>query len=605
MIGYRARGTRMFFLTLFAAALCACSAAFSNNIPRKPANVQVPPAATTYSSVSIIWDKPPHDESVTGYRVYIDGELLGETAPNETYYTIDGLMPDTEYVLAVSALSGKNESERSDEARARTDKKGIVRDITGPPYHARGDGRTLCTEAIQKAIDDCNANDIVLIPEGGVFLTGALDLKSNMTLEVNGTILGSKYAEDYEKANLNDDSPLSGAENIRGGTSEGAVYTGDAPKRLIWSRIEGWEQYSYRSLINIGFLSEDVEYAVEKGHVCSNVKICGTGTITGDGEREYCTQTKGDATHLARDESEMADAFYDMANSEADESDIRRRIRGRLINVSNATDIYVKGITIANPPCWSMHMVYSDRVTTSGCSFESRGCQNGDGWDPDSSTNCTIFDCDFDTGDDCIAIKSGKNPEGNVINRPSKNIRIIGCRSTGGNGIAAGSEMSGGIDGVQVRDCSFSNTWYGIELKANEDRGGYIMNIDVSDSTIDQILVHSVTYNADGVSAGRKPVFKDMRFENLNVVGCAGGSTWLDTSIQISGFEPDAGDDYYVANIGFEDIVLGTDGNALQNVSLDHCREITFDNVRQADGGEPGYNAVNAEYSVNGRKFSQ
>lgn len=82
---------------------------------------------------------------------------------------------------------------------AKTDKEGKVHDVRKAPYNAKGDGITLDTEAIQSAIDACEDNDVVLIPEEYTFLTGALDLKSNMTLEVNGTLLSSKNASDFEK----------------------------------------------------------------------------------------------------------------------------------------------------------------------------------------------------------------------------------------------------------------------------------------------------------------------------------------------------------------------------------------------------------------------
>lgn len=90
--------------------------------------------------------------------------------------------------------------------------------------------------------------------------------------------------------------------------------------------------------------------------------------------------------------------------------------------MSNAQNVYIKGVTVAKPPMWTVHMIYSDSVTTNGVTFSTSGYRNGDGWDPDSSTNCTIFGCDFSTGDDCIAIKSGKNPEGNDVAGPSENI---------------------------------------------------------------------------------------------------------------------------------------------------------------------------------------
>lgn len=164
-----------------------------------PVKLQVPAAATTYSSISVLWDKPEDYKQITGYRVYMNGEPVFETAANETYYTAERLEPDTEYKLSVSALTENDESELSEQITARTDAKGTVRDVTAVPYNAAGDGVTLDTAAIQAAIDDCEKNDIVLIPEGKTFLTGALDLKSDMTLEVNGTLLSSMNAEDFEK----------------------------------------------------------------------------------------------------------------------------------------------------------------------------------------------------------------------------------------------------------------------------------------------------------------------------------------------------------------------------------------------------------------------
>ena len=131
----------------------------------------------------------------------------------------------------------------------------------------------------------------MLIPEGYTFLTGALDLKSDMTLEVNGTLLSSPNAEDFEKR------PGDGAV-YEGGTAEGLIYTEEAPKRLIWSRIEGWEQYCYRSLINIGSLDEDTDYSADTGYVCENVKICGNGTITGDSYRGSYAPISGNAAAL-------------------------------------------------------------------------------------------------------------------------------------------------------------------------------------------------------------------------------------------------------------------------------------------------------------------
>lgn len=564
--------------------------------PSAPVNVSVPAAATTYSSVSIIWEKPSEYKEITGYKVYIDGNPLSVTAANETYYTADNLEPDTEYTFTVTSLIGENESEKSNAITAKTDIKGTVHNVMNAPYNAVGDGNTLDTAAIQSAIDACEDNDIVLIPEEYTFLTGALDLKSNMTLEVNGTILSSKNPTDFEKKS--DET-----KTYASGTATGAVYTEEAPKRLIWSRIEGWEQYSYRSLINIGYLNKDTDYATDKNYVCVNVKIIGKGTITGDDYRANYAPIKGYATALAIDEGKSADTFYDISASETSEDNIRSRIRGRLINVSNAQNVYIKGVTVAKPPMWTVHMIYSDNITTNGVTFNTSGYRNGDGWDPDSSTNCTIYNCSFNTGDDCVAIKSGKNPEGNAVARPSENIKVIGCTSEGGLGLAVGSEMSGGVSGVYVRDCVLSNTRYGIELKANKVRGGYIKDFHVLDSTVDRILIHSVTYNADGEPAMESPVFSDMSFKNMNILGYSSekSNPWISTSIEMEGFTNDIGsDDYYIKNISFEDIIVGTDKNITQNISMKYCRDISFNDVIQSDGAIPLYSNTDTTFTVDG-----
>ena len=123
-------------------------------------------------------------------------------------------------------------------------------------------------------------------------------------------------------------------------------------------------------------------------------------------------------------------------------------------------------------------MIYSDNIVTNDCTFISEGVHNGDGWDPDSSTNCTIFACTFFTGDDSVAIKSGKNPEGNIINKPCKHIRVFDCVTKYGHGICMGSEMSGGIEDVKIWDCDLENSVYGIEIKGTKKRGGYVIEDD-------------------------------------------------------------------------------------------------------------------------------
>ena len=132
---------------------------------------------------------------------------------------------------------------------------------------------------------------------------------------------------------------------------------------------------------------------------------------------------------------EQLEALGEQIKECENERTIPGRVRPRLINMSNCQNIILSGVTLRNGASWNVHMIYSDTIVTNHCTFYSENVWNGDGWDPDSSTNCTIFDCNFYTGDDSIAIKSGKNPEGNKIGRPTKHIRIFDCRSAYGHGI--------------------------------------------------------------------------------------------------------------------------------------------------------------------------
>ena len=91
--------------------------------------------------------------------------------------------------------------------------------------------------------------------------------------------------------------------------------------------------------------------------------------------------------------------------------------------MSNCQNVELAGVTLRDGACWNIHMIYCDHVVTHDCTFYSHGIWNGDGWDPDSSSDCVIFGCLFNTGDDSVSIKSGKNPQGNEVNIPTKGVR--------------------------------------------------------------------------------------------------------------------------------------------------------------------------------------
>ena len=255
------------------------------------------------------------------------------------------------------------------------------------------------------------------------------------------------------------------------------------------------------------------------------------------------------------------------------------RARGRLINISNCRGVILGGIDMGYAPSWNVHFIYSRDVVTYGCSITSRGVWNGDGWDPDSSEDCTVFDTEFNTHDNAIAIKSGKNPEGNLIGRPTKNIRIFDCR--GHQDIAIGSELSGGVDGVYIWDCHFFESW-GINIKTTADRGGYVKNIRAVNSALSSITIRTrINCNNDGESAGYLTKIENLHCENLVLQGVFipawSEEKTLIPPISIDGF-PDK--DVPVENVTVRNVkILPKEDGDMQMFRCRNVRNITMENI--------------------------
>lgn len=486
----------------------------------------------TSSSVTLFWDKPYEADKNTVYEIFVNGKKQGETP--KTHYTVKELSPEQNLDIEVKSSVGVGKTEVST-AKARR-----KIDVTEAPYFAKGDGKAMNTATLQKAIDDATAEDMIYIPSG-VYMTGSLRLHSDMEiyLEEGAVLQGTENPEDY------------------------------LPR--IWSRFEGTELSCYSSVLNIGELDRN------GGYSCKNVLIHGKGMIASGGQVLGNKIIELERIALKDYLEELGDKIKECENNDT----IPGRVRPRLINMSNARNVVLSGLTFKNGCCWNIHMIYSDNIVTNDCTFISEGVHNGDGWDPDSSTNCTIFGCTFFTGDDSVAIKSGKNPEGNIINKPCKHIRVFDCVTKYGHGICMGSEMSGGIEDVYIWDCDLENSVYGIEIKGTKKRGGYVRDIHVRDCVLPRILFHSVGYNDDGISAGVAPVFENCSFEQVSLKG-----VYQDMkknfvpceAILLCGFDKPG---HELKNIEFNDVTLGDKEHPVtQNLSLRLCENISFKNIK-------------------------
>lgn len=482
--------------------------------------------------ITIYWEKTYKLQDTFVYEIYLNQELHGKT--KKTHNTFYDLSPETEYEVEVKVAIGEQGSQQfSGRYHISTTKLKEAIDVTKAPYDAVNDGKTINTGSLQRAIDDCKGDQYVYIPKG-VFMTGSLKLHSNMELyvEEGGVLQGTQNPEDYLP--------------------------------MIKSRFEGYERMCYSSLLNLG----DLDSAA--GYHCSNCIIRGKGTIGSGGKVLAQTMIDLENERLKDYLRSLGDGIKEYEKPET----IAGRIRPRLVNMSNCENIILDGIQFRNGASWNIHMVYSNNIITHNCFIYSKGIWNGDGWDPDSSTNCTIFNTTFDTHDDCIAIKSGKNPEGNEINRPCEHINIFDITIRKGHGIAMGSEMSGGINDINIWDCDLQTSIYGLEIKGTRKRGAYVKNVTVRDFVAPRVHMHSVKYNDDGIGALIPPNFSDCRFEDLCVTGQYTdyeGVLHQCDAIELIGFD----EEYKVRNITFKNVTL----IGKQNIAMEYCENITLENI--------------------------
>ena len=480
--------------------------------------------AATDTALTLWWEQPADSPADATYVICLNGRETRRT--DRTHCTVDHLLPGTVYRAQV-CWNGTEIG--SVEAMTSAARKRL--DVTF--FGAVGDEKTLNTAALQAAMDACGKGEEVYVP-AGVFLTGGLRLHSDMRLylEEGAVLQGTDDPRDY------------------------------LPK--IRSRFEGVEQMCYQSLLNLGELRH------AEGPNCRNVLIHGGGTISGGGQKL--------ALNIIETERELLKAYIaslgDKAKEYENDHTIPGRARGRLINLSNCENVRITGLTLQNGASWNVHMIYSRGIVTDHCLFRSEGVWNGDGWDPDSSEDCTLFASEFHTGDDSVAIKSGKNPEGNVINRPTRRIRVFDCKSDYGLGVAIGSEMSGGVEDVKIWHCDLAHSLYGVQIKGTEKRGGYVKNVSVRDCALSRFIVCAVKYNDDGEGSAVPPVFSDFVCERVHFTGWA-RDYWeredhAVPGIELSGFDVPG---HEATRMTFLDCTMGQPAS----VALNHCERVALD----------------------------
>lgn len=287
---------------------------------------------------------------------------------------------------------------------------------------AVGDGSTLNTKAIQDVIDRCSVEGggMVIVPKG-TFLTGAIFLKKgvNLFIEKEGVLKGTTNPSDYPQ---------------------------------IKTRWEGIECIWTSALVNADGLSY--------------IEINGEGTIDGSGAAW--------PKIIRNNPQQLSKAALDSLRKTP------RIGRPRLICFQNCSNVRIANVKLLNQAVWCLHILYCKDVKVENLNISAdHTILSSDGIDIDSSNGVLVTGCSIDVNDDCISIKSGKDDDGVRVNRPSENIIVEKCHfGYGHGGVAMGSETSGGIRNVEVRNCTVdAGNWAPIRFKTQPGRTNVVENI--------------------------------------------------------------------------------------------------------------------------------
>lgn len=436
-------------------------------------------------------------------------------------------------MLFVSCATKKDKSEVSDVDWSKMYQ--IINNVKEPVFKnkvylvtdfgAVADGSFDNTLVFKKAIQSCSQNGggIVSVPFGKYF-TGPIHLEDNVNfhLEDGAEVLFSTNPKDYP---------------------------------IVHTSFEGMELMNYSPLI----------YAYNK----KNVAVTGKGVLNGQANETNWWPWKGSTSEGSfygfkegqpsqKDKLNLP-ALMDMAQTDVP---VEKRVFGEghylrpnFFEPFGCTNVLIKDVKIINAPFWVLHPMKSTNVIVDGVTVQSHG-PNNDGCDPEYSKNVIIKNCIFNTGDDCIAIKAGRDNEGRKVGIKSENIVVQKCKMIDGHGgVVIGSEMSAGVQNVFVEDCKMDspNLDRVIRIKSNSRRGGtvdgvYVRNIEVG-QVKEAVLKVNMFYAIYGDQTGNFiPKVKNIFLENITVKNGGKYGVWA------KGYESDPIENIILKNVIIEKV---------------------------------------------------
>jgi polygalacturonase len=392
-------------------------------------------------------------------------------------------------------------------------------------------GKEKCTGVINHLIDSLSAEGGgTLFFPAGIFLTGPIVMKSNITLYIDaGSTI--KFSDDFE-----DYLPM------------------------VQSRWEDVRVKNFKSQI----------YAYR----CVNIAIRGDGHLEGQGQKWW------DFMRSVSSKKPVDNKWQEIFRKEnaellAKDAYIRSRndfLRPPMITTYECKDVLIEGVSFSNPPFWTIMPAFTDNITITGITIENPGnSPNTDGIDPSSCRNVHISNCHISVGDDCIVLKSGRDEDGRAINSPTENVTITNCTMLRGHGgVVIGSETSGGVKRVTISNCVFEGTDRGIRIKTMRGRGGSIEDIIVSNvsmyNMVNEGIMITLRYQTTKPEplSDKTPTVNNIQISGINIRGAQ-------RPVAIFGLE-----ERDVSEISFSDMRIFSD----KGVLLENSSGISFHDVR-------------------------
>lgn len=602
---------------LFTGLLSGCddSAAAERAESAAPQNVQSPVLSADDGHVVLVWEKPLAEaEKVVDYHIYRDGVFTGSARDNQDIYspakpyidnfyqtlddgwqqkvdlrtfTADGLNADTEYRFTVRAVyEGGKESADSAPITLRTTKTPHV--VNVKDFGAVGDGKTLDTAALQKAIDSCT---LAAYPQGckvsvrgGVFKTGALFLHSDMTLDIadGATLLGSDNPADY---------PMSKGYYLY-------PYTDNPlPKRPP-------------SLLNV--LEGDDRGSSHAG-TFKNIRIVGKGTLDGNGwtrgvkagGAESITDELGNSlpqyraskASLVSEDGILAKYQTEQAIAEGMDSDSAyKNRRSSMMTLRGVSNLYLEGLTILNPAFHGVMALESENITLNALSHKTFDGNNADGIELGNSQNGLVFNNFFDTGDDCMNFAAGYGKGVETFGQKAQSGAWIfnNYFRKGHGAVVTGSHTGAWIEKIKAEDNVMYLTDIGLRMKSRPYYGGGARDVVFRNNAMKDLakepFIFTIKYSADvndTTPAAEPAQFRDITVENVTVDGTAAKN-----SILVDGMTADEmaaaygitfSRDAYHQNLSFSHVKFrNTKATDISFLRDSQFNNVTFENTAQA-----------------------